>query len=75
MWTLRFWKDAAERALTTAAESALAVLGVGAINVMTVDWTGVFGVAAGGAVLSILKSMAAARQRRSESASLARLDR
>jgi hypothetical protein len=61
MFTKKFWKEAAERAAKTAAQAALgvAVLAEG-FNAFTVDWAGVAGVAAGGAVLSLLFSIASA---------------
>lgn len=55
-----FWKDAVERAVKTAAEAALATLGAGALNVLTVDWVGVASVSAGATVLSLLASVASA---------------
>jgi len=55
--TRAFWKDAVERAIKTAAEAALATLGAGALNVLTVDWVGVASVSAGATLLSLLASV------------------
>lgn len=50
--------DTAERAAKTAAQSALLVIGADQVNVVAVDWMTVAGFAAGGAVLSLLTSVA-----------------
>lgn len=60
IWTVDFWKATAERAISTAAQSGVSYLVVvgPVVNALAVDW-GVFGgIAAGGAVLSVLKSLA-----------------
>lgn len=57
IFTLGFWKQATERAVKTFAQTALALFGAGAINVLTVDWQQVVGVSAGAAVLSYLTSI------------------
>ncbi len=56
-----FWYDTAERALKTAAQSALLVLAAEQLDALTVDWVGLLGYALGGAVLSILTSIASSR--------------
>lgn len=62
MFNRLFWRDAIERAIATAAQSTLAVLGADVIDVIgDVDWKGALSVAAGGALLSILKALAAAK--------------
>jgi hypothetical protein len=61
MFTTKFWRDAAERAASTAAQSALLVVGADQLNVLVLDWQNLAGFAAGGAFLSLLKALAAAR--------------
>lgn len=58
LWTMSFWKAAGERAVKTAAQTALVVLGMDRLDVLTTDWAGVASVAAGGAILSVLTSIA-----------------
>lgn len=47
-----------ERAVKTAAQAALLVLGADQINALTASWADVGGFAAGGFVLSVLSSLA-----------------
>lgn len=70
LYTFAFWKDAAERAVKTAAQAAALVLGGGAINVLELDWLTLGGAAGGGALLSILTSIATGSVR--DTASLTR---
>ena len=58
MFTREFWMGAAERALKTVAQSIAAVLGVGAVGVLSVDWAQTLSVAAAAGLLSILTSIA-----------------
>ena len=58
MFTLAFWRATAERAVSTAAEASLLVLGADQINAISADWRTVAGFAAGGAALAVLKSLA-----------------
>lgn len=58
--TRAFWTAAFERAIKTAAQAALLVLGADQVNVIAVDWQAVAGFAAGGLVLSLLTSLASA---------------
>lgn len=60
MWTLAFWKAATERAVKTAAQAPLTAWLVGdvAINALEIDWKTAGGLAAGGAIVSLLTSLA-----------------
>lgn len=58
MFTREFWANAAERALKTVAQSVVAVLGVGAVGVLSVDWVQTLSVAAAAGLASILTSIA-----------------
>lgn len=46
------------RAARTAAQTAVALLGTGAFNIVEVDWQQVVGVSAGAALVSVLTSIA-----------------
>ena len=59
IWTAQFWKATAERAVSTAAQAALAALGTDLVGVLDIDAVAVLSLAGGGAILSILKSIAA----------------
>lgn len=61
MWTKTFWKATAERAVSTAAQAAILVLGADQIDALDADWRLVGGFALGGAVLATLKALAAQR--------------
>ncbi len=74
MWTWTFWKDAAERAISTAAQSAIAVLGADQLGLVDVSWPAVASVAGMGAVLSVLKAVAASQTGDPTSASLVHPD-
>ena len=58
MFTSSFWKGTAERAISTAAQSAILVLGADQINAINADWVTVGGFAAGGFALTVLKCLA-----------------
>lgn len=61
LWSKAFWADATERAIKTFAQSALATFGVGAVDLLSVNWLGVVSVGAGAAVVSLLTSLASER--------------
>ena len=60
--TRDFWFASAERAVKTAAQSAILVIGADLVNfnATQADWGSVGGFALGGAVLSLLTSVASA---------------
>jgi len=64
MWSLTFWRSAAERAVKTAAQTLIAMLGASAVDVLSVDWVSAASVAAGAALLSVLMSLGSARSAR-----------
>lgn len=61
MFEVGFVKATAERSLKTLSQTAIALLGAGALNVLTVDWQQVIGVSLGAALLSVLTSIASAQ--------------
>lgn len=70
MFTVTWLKDALERAAKTFAQSALATLGLGTVDVLAVNWVGVLSVGAGAALISLLTSMASEPVGRGGTASL-----
>lgn len=54
-----FWKAVGIRALRTACQSAVALVGTNAVGVTDVNWVGVASGAALSAILSVLTSVAA----------------
>ena len=58
MLTKVFWLKALERAVKTAAQAALLAAGSDLVDVTTLDWQQVGFFAIGGAVLSVLTSLA-----------------
>lgn len=57
MRTKKFWIDAAERAVKTAAQTALALLGTGLVGVLEVDWAQLASVSLVAALVSVLTSI------------------
>jgi hypothetical protein len=55
---MNFFRALAIRASRTAAQTAVALLGTGAFNIIEVDWQQVLGVSAGAALVSALTSIA-----------------
>lgn len=74
MFSVKFWRDAAERAVKTVAQ-ALLLFGGGdlALDKWALDWSGVAYVAAGAALLSLLTSLASLGVGDKETASLVRM--
>lgn len=63
IFTLRFWKDALERAVTTGAQFIIGGVGfsdAGPVNAFELDWMLIGGFAVGGVAISMLTSLAAA---------------
>lgn len=60
IWTLGFWKGAFERAVKTAAQTAVAFFVVGETGVADVDWENIAGISLVGAIVSVLTSLASA---------------
>lgn len=61
MTTAKFWSAAFERAVKTAAQSVIALVGTGAVGITTLDWAQISSIAATAAVISILTSLASDR--------------
>lgn len=61
IWTLAFWKGAGERALKTAAQTFLAVVGVNGVGTTLgftdINWTGDLSIAGVATVLSLITSL------------------
>lgn len=57
MISKRFWLDAGERAVKTAAQTAVALIGTGMVGILDVDWQQVGSVSACAAILSVLTSL------------------
>lgn len=57
VWSLAFWKATAERAVRTALQTATAMLGVGVLDVRTIDWIAVASVVSGATLLSVAMSV------------------
>jgi hypothetical protein len=60
MWTKNFWKQAAERAVKSAAQGLLGMWTLDGFNVLNADLPLAGGVALGAAVLSVLTSIVTA---------------
>lgn len=54
----RYYTDLVDRAVRTAAQSALLTIGADQVNAFDADYKTVLGMALGGAVLSVLTSLA-----------------
>jgi len=60
IWTTGFWRGAAERAVKTAAQTAVAFFVVGETGVADVDWATIGGISLVAAIVSVLTSLASA---------------
>jgi len=57
IWTVEFWKDAAERAVKTAAQTTAASVLVTNVPVWDIDWTAGVGIVATATIGSVLTSI------------------
>lgn len=57
MFTTKFWKQAAERAIKSAAQAEIGLAIFDGANLLHVDWQLVGATAAGAAILSVLTSL------------------
>ena len=57
IWSVKFWQGAMERAVKTFAQSLVAVIGVGAVGLLDVDWSGALSAALLATVISLLTSI------------------
>ena len=57
IWSAAFWRGAAERAIKSFAQALVAVIGVGTVGILQVDWVGAVSAAALTAALSLLTSI------------------
>lgn len=70
LFTNDFWLQTLERAIKTFAQTAVALIGAGVLNVLTTDWQQLLGVSLGAALLSVLTSVASAKAHGDDSPSL-----
>ena len=61
LFTSAFWVYAGERAIKTAAQAAVAVLGSNTVTITNIDFVGLLAVAGGAALLSVLTSIVASK--------------
>jgi len=70
MLTPKFWIATFERAIKSAAQSALLVIGADKLDALAADWQMVASFAGGGAILSLLTSIASSKVGDEESPSV-----
>lgn len=61
MTTAGFWAAAGERAVKTAAQAIVALIGTGAVGITALDWQQIGSVSATAAAISVLTSLASDR--------------
>ncbi len=61
MTTPAFWKATGERAVKTAAQVVLTLVGADLVNAFSLPWTEVAGVGLGAALVSVLTSLASSQ--------------
>ena len=74
MWTLSFWKQTAERAIKTAAQTGAAFFVIGTTGVADVDWATMAGICGVAALASVLTSIASTPFGQADSPSLVKVD-
>jgi len=57
MFTLAFWKAAGERAVKTAAQTLVLLIGTGAVGITALNWPELLSLTATAALLSVLTSV------------------
>lgn len=57
MFTLAFWKAAVERAVKSAAQTLVLLIGTGAVGITALNWPELLGLTATAALLSVLTSI------------------
>ena len=57
MFTIAFWKAAAERAVKTAAQTLVLLVGTGAVGITALNWPELLSLTATAALLSVLTSV------------------
>ena len=73
IWTAAFWRDTAERAIKTAAQTLAGTFGGDAVGLFDIDWSTSLSVTAGAVVLSVLMSVGSdAVTRRGDASALPR---
>lgn len=60
MFTAKFWRATAERAVRTAAQTAVATLGADGLGIVDVDWGATASVTGMAALLAVLTAVATA---------------
>lgn len=62
IFTTAFAKDAAERAIKTAAQTALSALGLNSVTLLSIDWVQLLSLSGGAALVSVLTSIISTRR-------------
>jgi hypothetical protein len=57
MWTAKFWRETAERAVKSAAQAVVGIWAMDGFNIVNADFGLAAGVAGGAAALSVLTSI------------------
>lgn len=57
LWTVKFWKGAAERGIKTVAQTAVGFIVVGTTGLLDVDWVTIGSVAGAAGLASLLTSI------------------